>query len=101
MTLVQHVAVEELAAVDREGQGLEVRLARDADERREDVGYDGLDDGLEGHADDDGDCEHDDVALQYEGLELLEHRCDVLSVEAVLARTGAGSARSGRLPAVP
>ena len=71
--VVEEVAVGEVAAVDRERQRGEVRLAEDrGDDRRDDVGDERLDHGGERGADDDRHREVDDVAAEQELLEVGE-----------------------------
>src|SRR4051812_31253726 len=69
---VQEVAVPEDGLVDRELQAAEVRLTTDRrDQRRDDVGHQGGDDGAEGDAEHDRDGEIHDVAAQDELAKLL------------------------------
>ena len=82
---VEEAAVFEDAAVDREGEPAEVRLADDGgDDRGDEVGDEGRDDGAERRAYDDADRQVHDVPPQEEALEVLDHG-DL----PVLARDGA------------
>ena len=63
----------ELGAVDREAQPAEVGFAGDGDDRGDDVFHQCGHDRPERGADDHADGEVDDVATEYERLEVLEH----------------------------
>src|ERR1019366_8614067 len=67
---VDEGAVGELAAIDGEAERREVRLVADgADDRRDQVGDQGLDNGVEGDADDHRDGQLDEIAPEQELLE--------------------------------
>ncbi len=72
---VEELAIEDLAAVDEDEEVAEAGLADDGrDERCNDVGGQSGNDRAEGCADDDSDCEIDDVAAKDEVTKAFEHR---------------------------